>query len=177
MVLPYPISLRDATGTDAPLLRHWDQQAHVREATNADEDWEWEQELSRKPPWRQQLIAMLDDRPLGFVQIIDPYEEETHYWGHVEPNLRAIDVWLGNSADRRKGYGTSIMRLAFQRCFASAQVQGILIDPFLTNEAAHRFYETLGFKKLGPRELEGDLCLVYRLDRTDWKKHWPEDGD
>jgi hypothetical protein len=36
----------------------------------------WETELLRFPAWRQQL----DGRPIGFVQIINPLLEDSHYW-------------------------------------------------------------------------------------------------
>jgi aminoglycoside 6'-N-acetyltransferase len=33
------------------------------------------------------------------IQIIDPAQEETHYWGDVEAELRAIDIWIGEESD------------------------------------------------------------------------------
>lgn len=40
------------------------------------------------------------------LQIIDPYEEETHYWGPIKKNKRAIDIWIGEEKNLNKGYGT-----------------------------------------------------------------------
>ena len=56
--------------------------AHVIES-DPNDDWQWETELNRAVPWRDQLIAELDGVPIGFVQILDPAAEETHYWGDV----------------------------------------------------------------------------------------------
>jgi hypothetical protein len=78
----------------AALLRHWDEQPHVI-ASDPNDDWQWETELGKSPGWREQLIAQLDGRPIGFVQIIDPACEESHYWGEVPHGLRAIDIWIG----------------------------------------------------------------------------------
>src|SRR5688500_11521018 len=98
------IKLRAANINDLSVLRHWDEQPHVL-ASDPNDDWDWETELENNPEWREQLIAELDGRPLGFVQIIDPLSEETHYWGdRVEPNLRAIDIWIGEAGDLGKGY-------------------------------------------------------------------------
>ena len=72
------ISLRPATIDDLALLRLWDQQPHII-AAKTDEDWGWEVELARSPAWREQLIAELDGRPIGFIQIIDPALEDSHY--------------------------------------------------------------------------------------------------
>jgi len=110
------ISLRAATTNDLELLQYWDTKQHVIDC-DPDEDWNWEIELQHTPVWREQLVAELEGRPIGFIQIIDPYLEETHYWGKVAPNKRAIDIWIGEETDLNKGYGTQMMKLAIQRCF------------------------------------------------------------
>ena len=163
------IDLREATPADAPLLRHWDQQPHVI-ASDPNDDWQWEIELGRSPDWREQLIAELDGRPIAFVQIIDPQREETHYWGDVPPALRAIDIWIGDEADLGKGYGTRIMTLALERCFADPRVSAVLIDPLAANVRAHRFYQRLGFRFVERRRFGVDDCFVFRLDRADYAR-------
>jgi aminoglycoside 6'-N-acetyltransferase len=167
---PYPsaaIALRTATAADAPLLRHWDRQPHVI-AGHGGGDWGWEVELTRTPDWRAQLIAELNGRPIGFVQIIDPARDDKHYWGDMPANLRAVDIWIGEAAELGKGYGTAIMGLALARCFADPLVTAVLIDPMATNTRAHRFYERLGFKFLEHRRFGDDDCSIYRLSRADW---------
>jgi aminoglycoside 6'-N-acetyltransferase len=159
-----PITLRTAELSDLAILRHWDEQPHNIDA-DPNDDWNWEVELQREPPWREQLIAELDGRPIGFLQIIDPLEEETHYWGAVEPNLRAIDIWMGEAKDIGKGYGTVMMQQAIARCFQNPEVKAILIDPLVSNTKAIRFYERLGFQQIERRMFGEDDCYVYRLDR------------
>jgi ribosomal protein S18 acetylase RimI-like enzyme len=46
----------------------------------------------------------------------------------------------------------------------------VLIDPLVTNTGAQLFYQSMGFRALGERLLEGDLCLVMRLEREEWTK-------
>ena len=158
------ITLRPATPDDQMLLEYWDTQQHVIDSDPKD-DWNWAEELDHNPPWREQLMACLYGRPIGFIQIIDPAEEETHYWGDVEPNLRAIDIWIGEAADLGKGYGTRMMQLAIDRCFSDPAVTAILIDPLSSNLRAHRFYERLGFQFVEERVFGGDETRVYRLER------------
>ena len=163
------IVLRPATVKDVALLRHWDEQPHVIES-GVDEDWGWETELARDPPWREQLVAELDGRPIGFIQIIDPALEDSHYWGEdVPPNLRAIDIWIGEASELGKGHGTRMMELALERCFADPAVTDILIDPLARNTRAHRFYQRLGFVPVERRMFGDDDCLVHRLSRSDWE--------
>jgi aminoglycoside 6'-N-acetyltransferase len=160
------VHLRPAHLGDLDLLRHWDEQPHVV-ACDPNDDWAWETELARNPPWREQLIGEVDGRPVGFIQIIDPAEEESRYWGDVPANLRAIDIWIGEASDLNRGHGTAMMRLAIARCFAAPEVTAILIDPLASNTRAHRFYERLGFRFVERRRFGDDDCLVYRLDRHD----------
>ncbi|MEZ4917943.1 MAG: GNAT family N-acetyltransferase [Saprospiraceae bacterium] len=161
------LTLRPATIHDLALLRHWDAQQHVIDC-DPDDDWNWEVELLRTPEWREQLIAEWQGEPIGFLQIIDPYKEETQYWGAVEPNKKAIDIWIGEKKNLNKGYGTQLMQLAFERCFQNPEITGILIDPLKSNTKAHRFYERLGFELLEEREFDGVPCLVYELKRSAW---------
>jgi len=158
------LNLRPATVADLELLRYWDAQPHVI-ASNPNDSWDWVAELGRNPDWCEQWIAELDGTPIGFIQIIDPQREETHYWGHVPANLRAIDIWIGVAANLGKGYGTRMMRLALARCFADPAVTAVLIDPLASNTRAHRFYERLGFRFVERRRFGEDDCHVYRLER------------
>lgn len=167
----YPVprlELRRATPDDAPLLRRWDEQPHVI-ASDPDSDWEWEKELPYEPDWREQLVAEVDGRPIGFVQIIDPAREESHYWGEVPANLRAIDIWIGEPDCLGQGWGTRMMAMAIERCFAEPAVEAILIDPLATNIRAHRFYQRLGFRPIERRRFANDDCMVHRLERTEWR--------
>ncbi|MGA7934671.1 MAG: GNAT family N-acetyltransferase [Kovacikia sp.] len=163
------MNLRLATAADFDLLQYWDEQPHVV-ASDPNDDWHWEIELDHTPTWREQLIAEIEGRPIGFIQIIDPAQEESHYWGKVPENLRAIDIWIGEEFDLGKGYGTKMMQLALDRCFANPLVIAVLIDPLASNTRAHRFYQRLGFQFVESRQFGDDDCFVYRLDRTDWHK-------
>jgi aminoglycoside 6'-N-acetyltransferase len=165
--------LRKATPADLNLLRHWDTKAHVIAATGEDEPYDWASELPRDVPWREFLIAELDGVAIGIVQIIDPANEETHYWGDIEKDLRAIDIWIGEESDLGRGYGTQMMGLALDRCFAEPAVKSVLIDPLASNVRAHRFYERLGFVAVERRTFGSDDCIVYRLAREDWQRCKP----
>ncbi|MBK8502884.1 MAG: GNAT family N-acetyltransferase [Saprospiraceae bacterium] len=158
------IELRTATIEDLDLLIYWDQKQHVIDS-DPDDDWNWEVELNTYPEWREQLVAELEGEPIGFIQIIDPHNEETHYWGNVESNKRAIDIWIGRRKNLNRGYGTKMMHLAIERCFKNPAVKGILVDPLNTNIKAHRFYERLGFEFVEEKEFNETACYVFELKR------------
>jgi aminoglycoside 6'-N-acetyltransferase len=171
------VTLRPALAADVVWLDLWDTDPDViacstddPDATVAFADADWAEELAAQDEHSEYLIAELDGRPIGALQICDPHLEKSHYWGEIAPNLRAIDIWIGSPDDRAQGYGTEIMRLALGRCFADPRVTGIVIDPLASNEAAHRFYRRLGFRAVGRRTFGRDDCLVHELERGEWER-------
>ena len=164
MSSPAVVTLRPATPDDVALLRRWQAQPHVVAAGGGD-DWGWEAQLARSPAWRELLIAETGGRPLGFLQIIDPALEDSHYWGEVPLGLRALDIWIGEAEDLGQGYGTQMMELALARCFAAPDVTAVLVDPLATNAAARRFYERLGFELETRWPAGDDDSVTYRLER------------
>lgn len=46
------LHLRPATINDLEQLRRWDDEPHVVES-DPNDDWGWEKELLRSPPWRE----------------------------------------------------------------------------------------------------------------------------
>ncbi len=165
---PSGVRLRRAFVSDRLLLESWNRQPHVIAATGDDGPFEWSVELPRTVDWRELLIAEVAGRPIGVLQIIDPATEETHYWGDIGPGFRAIDIWIGEPDALGRGFGSQMMRLAIDRCFADPSVQAILIDPLAANVRARRFYERLGYVAVGPRRFGTDDCIVHRLDRAAW---------
>ena len=162
--------MRPAEPSDLETLRRWDAMPHVVANRGADDLEDWETELARRPDWREWLIAEVDGRPIGIVQILDPARDEDQYWGEIEADLRAIDIWIGEPGYLNRGHGTEMMRQALVRCFADSRVAAVLIDPLESNIAGRRFYERLGFKPVGPRRFGEDDCMVYRLERREWGK-------
>ncbi|BDX05769.1 GNAT family N-acetyltransferase [Planctobacterium marinum] len=163
------MQLRTATLDDLETLQWWHQQAHVVDA-GSDVNYNWERELSRQPEWREQLMAEVDGRAVGFVQIYDPYDDEAHRWGNVTRKLRAIEVWIGDAENLNKGYGTIIMQLAMARCFDNPDVHALLVDPLANNRKAQRFYARLGFKFIETKTIENESCYVLKITREQYQK-------
>ena len=79
-------------------MRRWDEEPAVVDSDPSD-DWGWETELLRSPPWREHLIADVGGRAIGFVQIIDPALEDSH----TGATCRRICVpWISGSARRTR---------------------------------------------------------------------------
>jgi aminoglycoside 6'-N-acetyltransferase len=171
------LQLRRATLDDVPVLERWDTDPDVISATTDDEDIErafggldWREQIAGDSDVSFHLIAEVDGRPVGAMQICDPHREPAHYWGEIEPNLRAIDIWIGDEADRNQGYGREMMRQAHQLCFADPRVTAIMIDPLASNTRAIAFYRRLGYVAVERRFFGEDDCLVMTLPREAWRE-------
>lgn len=158
------MNLRLATKDDVTLLQYWDTKEHVINSGGTDDYYEWKQEVQKQLPWQEILIAEINNKPIGAIVIIDPQLEDTHYWGKIESNLRALDIWIGEKSNLGLGYGTQMMKLAINRCFTNKKVKAIITDPLTTNVRACKFYEKLGFKKVGRKMFGKDDCFIYRLE-------------
>lgn len=170
------VRLRPATPADAVLLAEWDLEPHVIACSTDDPEADvafggiqWREELEDQSDVSHYRIAVAGGRPIGVMQIIDPHLEPTRYWGDIEPNLRAMDIWIGPKDALNRGYGTQMMTLALDDAFADPAVTAIVIDPLNTNTDAHRFYQRLGFEVVGRRMFDEDDCLVHRLSRETWE--------
>ncbi len=166
------VRVRLATIEDAPRFEDWSRQPHVIAATtddpNAEKAFEgavWADELASQSAVSQYFVAELEGEAIGALQIIDPHLEPTHYWAAIEPNLRAIDIWIGSPQALGKGYGEQMMRWALRHCFANESVKAVVIDPLASNQRAIRFYERLGFERVELRHFGEDQCIVLRLER------------
>lgn len=176
------LRLRWAEPSDQATLERWDHDPAVIAATTDGEaekafgDHDWGAELPLQSDVRRYFIAdwaasaeATDARPIGAMEILVPDLEPSHYWGEIEPNLRAIDIWIGSADDRNRGYGALMMKMAQMLCFADPAVTAIIIDPLDSNTDAHRFYQRLGYQPTHRQTFNGeDDCLVHNLTRADW---------
>lgn len=170
------VRLRPATLADVPHLERWDRDPAVIAATSDDGEAElafgadWAEELAMQSDVFRYYVAELDGAPIGAMLMIDPREEPTHYWGEIAPNLRALDIWIGEPSARGRGVGSEMMRQMIALCFADPAVTAIVIDPLATNVRAHAFYARLGFQPVARRMFGADDCLVHRLERAAWRE-------
>lgn len=172
------VTLRPARPADVSHLDRWDRQPHVIAATSDDpadkiafDGANWPEEIAGGDPASVILIAEVEGQPIGAMQVIDPANEKTRYWGEDCPeNLRAMDIWIGEPDCLGQGYGTQMMTLAIDDAFNDPHVEAIVIDPLASNTRAHRFYKRLGFKFVEQRFFDEDDCFVFRLNRAAWRK-------
>lgn len=171
------ITLRSATLADKAMLERWDRAPHVRAAFGEDAAPDWDDDLAGSHAYAERVIAEADGRAIGYMEILNPALEPTRYWGDVNGDIRAVDIWIGDAQDLGLGFGTEMMRLALTRCFGDPAVSAVMIDPLQSNMRAIKFYERLGFVHVGPRVFERATCAVMRLDRATWVEELGKESD
>ena len=170
------IAFRKATIKDLDLLDYWDTKQHVIDSDPDDDEWDWEDELPMDYDWREILMAELNGKPIGNVILYDPYREITQYWGDkIGKNLMGLDIYIGEESDLGRGYGETMMRLAFSRSFADSRVQAVIIDPLKSNIRAIKFYNRLGFEYIGDKTFGTTDCETYQMTRRKWEHFYSED--
>ena len=161
------VTFRRASMDDVMLLEVMSNAPHVLSNLGTDQPWDWphEVEASCQEVWISDLSAT--STPVGVVVVLDAAADPSGYWGEVSPGTYAIDIWISDASQLRKGYGTVMMKHAIDRCFHVHNAHTILIDPLAKNEGAIAFYQHLGFEVIGPRTFGADECIVLRLRRPD----------
>ncbi|MBQ8119738.1 MAG: GNAT family N-acetyltransferase, partial [Ruminococcus sp.] len=64
---------------------------------------------------------------------------------NCETNEDMLKFVVVDPAQRGKGYGTQMVRLAAQYCYDRAKAELVHLNVFTTNAAARRCYESAGF--------------------------------
>jgi RimJ/RimL family protein N-acetyltransferase len=82
------------------------------------------------------LRSRQDDRPLGFTRL------QWIEWPHGTSHLR---LYIGDTADRGKGYGTEALRLVLRYIFEELNLYRVAVSVAGYNEGAIRFFERAGF--------------------------------
>ena len=161
------LTFRRASTDDVMLLDVMSNAPHVFPSLGTDQPWDWPREVEAS--WQEVWIIDLSatSKPIGVVVVLEAAADPSGYWGEVSPGTYAIDIWISDASQLRKGYGTVMMKHAIDRCFHVHNAHTILIDPLAKNEGAIAFYQHLGFEVIGPRTFGADECIVLRLRRPD----------
>ncbi len=161
------LTFRRASTDDVMLLDVMSNAPHVFPSLGTDQPWDWPREVEAS--WQEVWIIDLSatSKPIGVVVVLDAAADPSGYWGEVSPGTYAIDIWISDASQLRKGYGTVMMKHAIDRCFHVHNAHTILIDPLAKNEGAIAFYQHLGFEVIGARTFGADECIVLRLRGPD----------
>jgi RimJ/RimL family protein N-acetyltransferase len=119
---------------------------------------------------------LLDDKSIAF-NIVDT--ESNNVIGHAEiilagGGLCKIDkLIIGNTAQRGKGYGGTVIHLLLQYCFAQLNAAEAELNVYDWNIAGMRCYEKAGFTYTGILQqtaINGEIWTAknMRIDRNKW---------
>lgn len=125
----------------------------------------------------EDLLALLDGRPLGLVQrsrLADfpDYLAELTPITPVPEGAMSIDYLIGDPRQTGRGLGTAMIRSVIERTWAEHPAAGCVLVPVSTaNRASWRALEKAGMRRVAEGELEPDNPIdgrehyLYRIDR------------
>jgi len=88
------------------------------------------------------IVRLEDDKLLGSCGFheIKPYDRTA-----------SVGIFLGDSAEWGKGYGTEAMKLLVDYGFKTLNFHNIMLTHLAFNDRAHKSYEKAGFREFGRR--------------------------
>lgn len=106
----------------------------------------------KQVPGRLELVAVMDGRTIGQVQLKNINEEkrECEFGFHMQ-----------NNAVKGLGYGTQIARLALEYAFENLNVDAVYANTFLKNTRSQHVLEKAGFRYIN----EKNGFKYYRFER------------
>lgn len=108
------------------------------------------------------FIIYLDDQPMGYIQ----YYCATHFpregYEIEDPNLAALDIFIGEASLLGKGYGSYSIK-QFLNDYVRKDFGACFVDPDISNVMAIRAYEKAGFRFW--KQVDHMALMICNLDR------------
>ena len=154
---------RPAERSDLLLLRGWLNAPHVRL-------W-WDDPDAQVATIAEHLdativkpfIALMLDRPIGYIQAYDPHIEIDHPYADQPAGTVGIDQFIGIPELTGLGHGPAMIKAFCRRLFAEG-TRRVITDPDPANSHAISAYEKAGFSRNEIRDTEYGTVLLMHLD-------------
>ncbi|MEV0596949.1 GNAT family N-acetyltransferase [Nonomuraea cavernae] len=175
------ITWRRLDERDFPMLREWLRQPHVARWWNHETSMEAVERdfgpVARGEEPSEDLLALLDGRPLGLVQrsrLADypGYLAELAPIVDVPEGAVTIDYLIGDPHQVGRGLGTAMIRSIVERTWAELpEATCVLVPVSAANRASWRALEKAGLRRIAVGDLEPDnpiddpVHFLYRVDR------------
>ena len=163
-------SFRPLEMADLPMLHEWLSRPHWTEwwgpiPTLAEIETEYGAWIA-DPAMVQPHIALLDGKPLGYIQSYIAMGSGGGWWEQEsDPGVRGIDQSIADPAQLNRGLGTAMVRAFVQKLFQDPQVTRIQTDPDPRNARAIRCYEKAGFRAVGQVQTPDGVALLMVCER------------
>ena len=151
-----------------PFLLHWQKDKKANASAQRLLQRDWETYSFKQESWNRLLLVMYTRKPIGLIEIIDPQQEESHYWGIMPKDQRAINFYLAETTHRHAEFQAPLLHLALWQCFKEDGVNTVWSEPPTDDYAALQLFEHLGFKPVDERKVEGKIHQIFQIQRADW---------
>lgn len=165
-------SYRPLEQADLPMLEEWLSRPHVSQwwgtpPTLDELRRDLEHDTAADVSW--QYLALLDGRPVGFIQAYDVMRADPDWWREErDPGARGIDQFLANEEQLGQGLGTKLVAQFVAKLFADPAVTKVQTDPSPDNGRAIRAYAKAGFRPITQLVTPDGPSLLMVVRREEW---------
>jgi len=170
------IAFRPLSEADLPTLARWMERPHVARVWARDTSLEALRErylprIAGDSPVRP-YVALLDGRPLGYVQSYVAAEVGDGWWPEEDdPGVRGIDFFLADADRLGRGLGSAMVRAFVERLFQDPTVTRVQADPAPDNGRSIRCLEKAGFRRSGPVTTPDGPAILMVVEPPDTLVH------
>jgi RimJ/RimL family protein N-acetyltransferase len=166
---------RHVNPADAGLLRAWLEQPHIRRWWRPERSELMSRALDRPERSTEApdaCLALLDERPIGYIAGYRALSEPSGFWDEVEnvtASTRAIEFLIGETDLVNRKLGRAMIRAFVVRQFEDPSVDRIVADPARDNWPANIALKRVGFRDRGRIDRPGVNAMLLTLARGVFK--------
>jgi aminoglycoside 6'-N-acetyltransferase len=113
----------------------------------------------------QMFVCMLDDEPVGLVQIYRLDDNPEYAAAVALPGAAGLDLFIGEAELLNRGFGTNIIKAATARLWEDyPEITAAMAGPSVGNARSIRAFEKAGFTATGavtvPGEADSEMLMV-----------------
>jgi aminoglycoside 6'-N-acetyltransferase len=161
------ITFRALTMRDMALITAWAQNPHWVEYWGEPAQSIAEIEAAMSDDSTEPMLALLDNKPVAYVQTYDPHLEDGHPYQDQPFGTLGIDISMGDEAMLGQGHGTAILKALIDILFDEGAPR-LIIDPDPSNLHAIKVYENAGFAAFDSRVSEYGPALMMAIDNPEF---------
>ena len=154
LAIGYNITFKPLEEKDMTLFFTWVKKTHIAQWWKSDTYEKFVEKYRPKIALQSYVfpfIMYINEKPIGYIQYYLADKADDGWWSktHGQPaGTVGMDIIIGETNFIGKGFGPMLIKKFIEKIYQETKTSKIIIDPDVTNIAAIRCYEKIGFKRV-----------------------------